>query len=349
MRFIHAFALIYAVAVFLTSCGGRSSKYTLKIGGIGAHATKGTDIRITAKIMQGGKTVVKGSVASSKVSLEISCNQNKITEQKNKQAAAGEVAFDAVRVQGNNFTGNCILKLNANIGGKAVSVTHAFKITAKPIINLPPSTSDGSIPITDNSAVIGRPFALAASGKLKIQPDELCNGSLVLVYHDAQADTVREVNTGGESIMPVDGKVSGLALVKVGGDIADCKAPNSNADPSIVISVVPSHPAGLRLKISEASDSPALNATVADASGRVALKSPTPASGFDNGASIFFNASKANRWTKHNRAVNWSSAVNIVSDLSYPSDGTGETPAKALIIVKPHGERESDHFLYYQD
>ena len=355
MQITHVFILMLTAAVFLVYCGdddddkagGGSSTYTLKIGGIGTQVTIGTDLNVTTDIMQGNEAITAGDIASSKVSLAIECGQHKVAEQKDKAATAGKVAFDAITVQGDNFTGNCTATVSSNIGGKAVSVTHTFEVTAKSVIQLP-SQSNGGTPITDTAAIVGRPFSIAANGNLKIQPDELCDSNLALIYYDAQNNSVREVHSGGENIAPEGGAVSGLALVKVGqGDIAQvCKDPSdSSLPPSILISVMPGFPAGLRMKVSEASDAPTLTATLIDEGGKVALQA-SAAAGFDGGADIFFNASMGNRWTKHTGTIDWTAAsVKVVSSLDYPS--RPQPLIKALVMVKPHGTRQVSHWLYY--
>ena len=109
--------------------------------------------------------------------------------------------------------------------------------------------------------------------------------------------------------------------------------------PSIVVAVSPGFPQGLRLKVSETANAPALEgASFVDDSGKIKLSWST-LSGFEGGAEVFFNNKvEGNEWTRHSSNIAWDKDKEIVSTLTY------DVPVKALIMVDYAG---SKHWLYF--
>ena len=371
MRSLYAVGLVTIASSLLVCCifkGGEGeeggnvsdSKYKLKIGGVGTHVTTSTELKATVEIMHDNQLVSEGDVASSKVTLTIKCGDNQVAEQKDKAATAGKVVFDAIKVEGDNFTGDCTLTVSAKPAGEDVSTEHKFKVSDQAVITLPePTTNDeDELPTAPNTALVGRPFVVpSTAATLKVQPNELCDGALVLVYYNESNKTVREVLTAGEAVKPVKGVVSGLAVVKAKANVdLEKKCKSEDADdkddkdeeeedeeppPSIVVAISPGFPKGLRLKISEASDAPSLaNASLSDDNG---LKlSWSTATGFDDGADVFFNnRTEGNEWTRHSDTLEWSNASKAISTLDYVE------PVKALVKVNLSGDG-GDHWLYFR-
>lgn len=355
MRSVYAVGLVVIAALALVFCdddddsdgvgnkSGSTPEYALKISGIGAAITAGTEVKVTAKITQDGKAVTEGNVTTTEVSLHIKCGNNEVAKQENKSAAAGKVQFDAIKVEGDNFTGDCTLTVSAEINKKDISAEQKFKIVDEAVITLPDPSTSGKLPTTPDTAIVGMPFIIPSTADiLKIQPNELCKGALVLVYYDAINKTVREVLTAGEAVKPVKGIVSGLAVVKAQADVDLGNACKKGDTSSIVLAISPGFPTGLRLKIAEASDAPSLDASLAAAENGIEMSWAT-ATGFDGGADIFFNnKAEGNEWTHYSGTPNWAaSGGDAYSSLAYV------LPVKALVKVKPHGERKVPHWLYF--
>ena len=359
MQSVYAFGFVVVTAAMLAFCNGddsdesgNESEYKLKIGGIEATVVTNTELQVAAEIMHDDKLVNEGDVATTEVSLEIKCTDHQIVTQ-DKAATEGKATFDAIKVEGDKFTGDCTLTVSAKIAGKDVSAEHNFKVVDEAVITLPDPRSDnngddsnGGVyvpPIAPDTAIVGRSFVVASPVDLKVQPNAMCEGNLALVYYDVENNEVREVLTAGENIKSVNGVVSGLAVIKRRADVKVEDACQDKDDkslpPSIVVAVSPGFPQGLRLKISETANSPALeDASLLDDGGKIKLSWST-VSGFESGAEVFFNNKvEGNEWTRHTSNVAWDADKEVVSALAY------EVPVKALVMVDYAG---SKHWLYF--
>lgn len=363
MRSIQMIGVVLLAGASLVFCGddgkkgGSESKYKLKLSGLGANVTAGTDITVTVKITHDDETVTEGDVASTELTLHIECGDHEVAKQEDKAADKGEVKFDAIMVEGDKFTGECTLTVSGKIAGEDVEKKSDFTVSDNALITIGDLDDGATIP---NVAIVGRPFSFIVESTekwVKVQPNELCGvkpgekPKLLLIYYDTKTESWREVLTDGASIKPVKGVVSGLAAVKASSDVdvAQVCKDNKNADdpPSIEIDVSGDQrlelklKKGLRLKIMEASDTPSLgNATLDDQGGKLKL-SWTTLSGFEGGAELFFNnATEGNEWTQHD-SVTWKDNGSVVSELDY------EAPVKVLIKVEPTGSRKVSHWLYF--
>ena len=382
MRSLYLAGLMAIAAIMLVFCGddgddgdkpavedaGSGSGYALKIGGIATHATKGTDLKVTVDIMYNDKLATEGAVASTKVSLAIKCGDDEVAEQKDVAAKAGKVEFAAIKTEDAKFAGDCTLTLKAKLAGEDVKIEHKFNFVAEDVLVLPDPPTDGGDdddyvpPVLSSVATVGRPFIVpSAAATLKVQPDSLCKGNLVLIYYNDSNKTVREVLTAGETIKPVKGAVSGLAVVKARPDVdvakacededAEQKRKDKKEDeilpPSIVIAISPGFPKGLRLEVKDASDAASLIGNAFSSGNNSKMKFTwTDLSGFEGGAGIFFNnKTEGNEWTKHSGNITWtksSGTAGVTSTLAYV------LPVKALIQVKPTGNRAVPHWLYFK-
>lgn len=341
MRSMVMFGVVWVAATLLVFCegddgdngqkSGSETEYNLKLDGIGAHVLTDTELKFTVEIRHDDALIDTGDVATTKLSLEIKCGEHQVALQEDMPATAGKVEFDTVRVEGEHFTGSCTAHVVAKIDGKDVSVEHEFRVGPEVAVMLPSApTEDGEYvsPTADSAVVVGRPFMIISSRDLKVQPNEMCKGNLVLVYYDAKNNTAREVLTAGETIKSVDGAVAGLAVVKVRAEVNVADACTSTNEPaSIVLAVSPGLPKGFRLEISEATDAPSLaGASLSDDSGKIKLDW-TSVQNFSGGAEVFFNnATEGNEWTRHSdAALQWSNNGNVTSTLDYT------LPVRALV------------------
>ena len=325
------------------------SKYELQLDGIANRVTVGTDLNISVQIMAGDELV--SDDASTKVALVIKCGTNEVAKQE-KTAVKGKASFDAIKISGDNFKGDCVVTVSAKLHGKNISKTHEFKVGDEAVITLPkppPQDSDDEVyvpPTAPNTAIVGREFIIASTVDLKVQPNDLCDRKLALIYYDASNNTVREILTAGETIKSVDGVASGLAIVKIDNswNVSNCVSKSDkNAPPSITIAVSPGFPKGLRLEVTQLTP-PSLPASLSNKSNKIKLEWSSGATGFDNGADIFFNnATEGNEWTRYSGTPNWkkNSGGDANSTLDYA------LPVKALLHVKPSGERKVSHWLYF--
>ena len=361
MRSVYAVGFVVIAAAMLVFCDGNNDKsgseseYKLKIVGIGAKVVSNTKLKVTAEIMHNNKLVSEGDVATTNVLLEINCAEHQVATQE-KAAVDGKAVFTAINVEGDKFINNCRAIVSAKIAGKNVSDEHEFEVGNNAVIRLPDTPSvdsngdngndDSYIPIASDTAVVGRSFVIPSSADLKVQPDELCNGNLFLLYYDANSEKVREVLTAGETIKSNNGMVSGLVVVKAQENVEIANVCQSDSDeslpPSIVVAVSPGFPQGLRVKVSEAASTPSLDSVfLFDKDGKIGLRWSAP-NGFEDGAEVFFNnQTEGNEWTRYANNITWDKDSDkdvIVSSLDY------DEPVKALIMVEYKG---SKHWLYF--
>ena len=359
MRSVYAVGFVVVAAAMLVFCNddksdesGSESEYKLKADGIGANVVTNTELKVTTEIMQSDKLVNEGDVATTEVSLEIKCADNQVATQ-DKAATEGKATFDAIKVEGDKFTGDCTLTVSAKIAGKDVSAEHNFKVVDEAVITLPDLPSDnngddsnGGVyvpPTAPDTAIVGRSFVIPSTVDLKVQPNAMCKGNLALAYYDAENNKVREVLTAGENIKPVNGVISGLIVIKTRADVEIADVCQDKGDmsipPSIVVAVSPGFPQGLRLKVNEAANAPALeSASLLDDGGKIKL-SWSATNGFEGDAKVFFNnATEGNEWIQHTSSVAWGTDKEAVSTLAY------DVPVKALVMVDYAG---SKHWLYF--
>ena len=127
MRSICAVGFVVIAAAMLSFCddsdnnnkSGSESEYKLKIGGIEANVVTNTELKVAAEIMHGDKLVSEGDAATTEVSLEIKCSGEQVASQE-KAADDGKATFDAIKVEGDKFTGDCMAVVGAKIAGKHI-------------------------------------------------------------------------------------------------------------------------------------------------------------------------------------------------------------------------------------
>ena len=346
MLSFYAVGLVAVSSLLLIFCGddddgkkgGSGSEHTLKIGGIGTHVTTSTELKVTAEIMHDTSLVDKGDVASSKVTLTIKCGDNQVAEQKGKAAEAGKVVFDTIRVEGEHFTGSCTAFVHTKIANKDVRAEYKFNVgTEEDAGNNKLAACPSDKPTLPAQLVIGESLDITSTVTLKVQPNNMCDGSVALIYYDAVHNEVREVLTAGEVIKPISGKVSGLAIVQVESTLA-CK----DVPPSVNLAVSPCFEGGETIAVAGAPNAPSLDeANFSDDNGKIKL-SWSGAQNFSGGAEVFFNnAAEGNEWTRHSDgALQWHNNSNVTSMLDYT------LPVRALVKVAYSGGEV--HWLYFK-
>lgn len=364
MRSAATIVAVFVAAVFLVFCGddkngdGAESGYKLELEGIASKVALDTTLNISVQIMAGNKLITKGDSAQAKVSLLIVCGDNEIAKQE-KAAVEGKASFAAIKVEGDNFKGDCTATASAKLAGKDVSAAHEFTVSLHTVVTLPdkkPTNGDEEYvpPTADEPVPVGRPFDIPSAVDLKVQPNDLCkdkdgHNRLALIYYDASNNRVSAVLTAGETIKAGDGVVSGLAVVKLdpGLDIATCISEGSSV-PSITLAVSPKFPKGLRLKIVVADNPPSLtppntSTPLSSDSDKIKLSwEKDKLKGFANGAEIFFNnVTEGNEWTRYSGTPNWGESGSATSTLAY------DLPVKALVRVKLSSG--GMHWLYFDN
>ncbi len=349
-----------AVAALLVFCSddeeqGAVGDYKLQLDGISENVTIGTQLDVSAQIVADGKTVGEGDAAVATVLLVIKCGEHEIDKQE-KKAAKGKVNFDTIKVEGENFDGSCTATLSAKIAGQDVSDTLEFEVGIEAMIALPEpdQNQDGDeLPTARTQAVVGQAFSIVSKVDLKVQPDELCNRKLTLIYYDAKKNTVREVLTAGEVIKPVKGRISGLAVVKLDASVklsecVDKQGGSKNtqgSDPtSITVAVSPGFAKGLKINLIEATTVPQLaGASLSGQGGKIKLDWSKAENFTSQGAQVFFNSvTEGNEWSRYSGDdITWgASAGESVSVLAY------DLPVKALVKVNLD-DRGAAHWLYF--
>ena len=319
------------------------SGYSLKVSGVGSSVATGTYMHVVAEIMQNSKLVDNGDVATTKATLVIKCGDNQVAEQKDKAATAGKVKFDAIKVEGDNFTGDCKLTVSAKPAGEDVSAERKFKVKKSNVRDLPKCAGSNK-PSLPTSIVVGEPFEIESSVEVKVQPNSLCRdkdtsaNNLALIHYDTASKLVREVLSAGVALKPTSGKISGLALVQVkSGDLSAICSEGL----SVNISVMPCSADGVGIDITAASNPPSLSDVGLSEKGGKIKMNWKRANGFSSGELFFNNVTEGNEWTHYNKTL------NLKTDQGGDADSTLDyaLPVRALMRAVLSG---GAHWLFFK-
>ena len=331
------------------SCGGDNrnsakANYELRVLGLANEFSQGTEVSVQVEILKNGKVATD---KTTNVRMIVTCEGKRISFQ-SIQLNAGKASFGAFTVKA---VGNCSAMLETELTS---TKTIRFVVKEQVDLNLPPKTPNGgnptspdgeaALPTFKEMLTIGKPFSINSNAALKVQPNSLCENSIMLIYYDGSK--VMEALTSGVHVPAVNGKIAGLTFISIEQppNIDKCGGEKGKLtvtqDKVITMSIMPGYPQGVAVNLSMPSNPPNLrNVSFSNSGGKIKL-SWGEVVGFTNGAEIFFsNSDTGNEFTKHTDAVSWTNNSYVTATHNY------SRPVRALIRVNLSSN--TYHWLYF--
>ncbi|MDE3269339.1 MAG: hypothetical protein OYH77_03535 [Pseudomonadota bacterium] len=203
-----------------------------------------------------------------------------------------------------------------------------------PSVPQPPKKIE--LPVLGGLLTLGKPFAINSKVALKVQPNSLCDNTVMLIYYNGSK--VIETLTSGVHVPASNGKIEGLTFISLLSTPSISSCGKDGPAKSITMSIMPGFPQGLSAQVALPASPPSLAQPKFSDSAGIKLAWGT-VTGFDNGAEIFFsNKDTGNEFVKHTGTVDWSNNKSVTTTLGYSE------PVRALIRVKLAA---GVHWLYY--